>query len=267
VSGALWLLGGIVAPEHRLLVWGAALALDLAAPFAGYWLPGRRRLATTDYDIEMGHFTERCEGFIFIAIGESIVVTGTTASAAGLTSTVVLCLVVAFLEAAALWWLYFGATAHPPRRANGRASHPGSLARDAYTYLQLPIVAGIIATAVGDELLLHDAHHRLHGVALAMILGGPALFLAGDCAFRRRLHGVTNVRRLATAGVIVALAPVAGQLSVLALSVIVAALLVALVGVELRSGDHGGDRAWRAVAWPAQRARDAGPPAGGRARG
>src|SRR5687768_18484878 len=78
---------------------------------AANWLPGRGRAATTDYDIEGTHFSERCQLFIIIALGESIVVTGATASAAGLTPTVVLCLVVAFVQTAALWWLYFGATA------------------------------------------------------------------------------------------------------------------------------------------------------------
>jgi hypothetical protein len=68
---------------------------------AGYWLPGRGRAATTDYDIEGTHFAERCQVFIIIALGESIVVTGATASEAGLTPTVVLCLVVAFVQTAA----------------------------------------------------------------------------------------------------------------------------------------------------------------------
>ena len=125
-------------------------------PSAGYWLPGRGRAATTDYDIEGGHFAERCQLFIIIALGESIVVTGATASDAGLTSTVVLCLVVAFVETAALWWLYFGAAAEHSRAAMSASDDPGRLARDAYTYLHLPIVAGIIATAVGTDLLIAE---------------------------------------------------------------------------------------------------------------
>ena len=81
--------------DERLVVSIPALALELAAPAAGYWLPGRGRAAATDYDIEGTHFAERCQVFVIIALGESIVVTGATASEAGLTSTVVLCLVVA----------------------------------------------------------------------------------------------------------------------------------------------------------------------------
>ena len=133
-SGVLWLAGATLDGDQRLVLWIPALALELAAPAAGYWLPGRGRAATTDYDIEGTHFAERCQVFIIIALGESIVVTGATASAAGLTSTVVLCLVVAFVETAALWWLYFGATAEHARVTISTSDDPGRLARDAYTY-------------------------------------------------------------------------------------------------------------------------------------
>ena len=188
-SGVLWLAGATLDSDQRLMLWIPALALELAAPAAGYWLPGRGRAVTTDYDIEGTHFAERCQVFIIIALGESIVVTGATASAAGLTSTVVLCLVVAFVETAALWWLYFGATAEHARPTLSSCEDPGRLARDAYTYLHLPIVAGIIATAVANNLLIAEPHHAPDGVGAAMILGGPALFLLGESLFCWRMTG------------------------------------------------------------------------------
>jgi low temperature requirement protein LtrA len=235
VSGALWLIGATLDGDARLLLWIPAVALDLAAPVAGYWLPGRGGAATTDYDIEGGHFAERCQGFIIIALGESIVVTGATAADAGLSSTVVICLTIAFLETAALWWLYFGATAEHSRAVMRTCDDPGRLARDAYTYLHLPIVAGIIAVAAGDELLIAEPHHPLHGVGLAMVLGGPALYLLGEHLFRWRMTATANTTRLAVAAVLVLLTPVGGHVSALMLSAIVAALLTALALWELRA--------------------------------
>jgi hypothetical protein len=188
----------------------------------------------SDYDIEGTHFAERCQLFIIIALGESIVVTGATASAAGLTSTVVLCLVVAFVETAALWWVYFGATAEQARITLSTCDDPGRLARDAYTYLHLPIVAGIIATAVGNDLLIAEPHHALHGVGLAMMLGGPALFLLGESLFVWRMIRTTNVTRVALAGVLILLVPIGGHVSALLVSLIVATLLSALAAWELR---------------------------------
>ena len=149
---------------------------------------------STDWDIEGSHFAERCQLFIIIALGESIVVTGATAADAGLGSTVLLCLVVAFAETAALWAVYFGATAEHARAEMSTCDDPGRLARDAYTYGHLPIVAGIIATAVGQDLLIAHPQDALHGVGLAMVLGGPALFLLGESLFRRRITGVVEPR-------------------------------------------------------------------------
>jgi len=234
-SGVLWLAGAVLDPDQRLLLWIPALALELAAPVAGYWLPGRGRAVTSDWDIEGTHFAERCQVFIIIALGESIVVTGATASEAGLTSTVVLCLVVAFVETAALWWLYFGTATENARVTISDSDDPGRLARDAYTYAHLPIVAGIIATAVAANMLIAAPHEAPSGVGVAMILGGPALYLLGESLFCWLMTGETNVRRVAVAALLILLIPLGSQLSVLVLSLIVASLLPALAIWERRA--------------------------------
>ena len=232
-SGVLWVGGALLLEgDQRLLLWLPALAVELAAPAAGYWMPGRGRAVTTDWDIDGGHFAERCQLFIIIALGESIVVTGATASAAGLTPTVVVCLIVAFVTTAALWWLYFGTTAEHARTTMSTSGDPGRLARDAYTYGHLPIVAGIIATAVGTDLLIAHPNDELHGVGLAMMLGGPALFLLGAAAFHWRVTRTTHTTRVVVAGLLIALGLVAGQVSALVIATIVAALLAALAAWE-----------------------------------
>jgi low temperature requirement protein LtrA len=227
-SGALWLAGAPLDGDHRLLLWIPALAIDLAAPFAGYWTPGRGRSGTTDYTIDGGHFAERCQGFIIIALGESIVVTGATAAGAGLSTEVILALAVAFVETAALWWLYFGEVAAHSRRFLAASEDPGRLARDAYTYLHLPIVAGIIASAVGDDLLIAHPREPLEAAGAAMVLGGPALYLLGETFFRVRMIGSANAKRLLAIAVLCALGLLAPHVSALLLSVLVAAILTAL---------------------------------------
>jgi low temperature requirement protein LtrA len=121
-----------------------------------------------------------------------------------------------------------------------RASEdPGRLARDGYTYLHLPIIAGIIATAVGDNLLVAAPHSQLSGVGLAMVLGGPALYLLGLSLFHRRMTGNGNAERLAAAGLLILLAPLAGHVSALVLAAIIAVLLGALAIWELWIPRHG----------------------------
>jgi low temperature requirement protein LtrA len=227
-SGVLWLAGGALAGDERLILWLAALAFELAAPAAGYWLPNRGRTSTTDYDIEGGHFVERCQLFVLIALGESIVLTGATAASTGLTLIVVACLVVAFLEMAALWWLYFAGHAERSRHVMSTCDDPGRLARDAYTYGHLPIIAGIIATAVGLNLLIAAPNDALQPVGIAMVLGGPALYLLGESHYRWRISGTHNLKGITVAGVLLLLAPIAHGISALWLSVLVAALLILL---------------------------------------
>lgn len=235
-SAALWLAGAALDGDHRLALWIPALALDLLAPVGGYWLPGRGRAATSDYDIEGGHFTERCQLFVLIALGESIVLAGATAADDGLTPTIVISLVVAFLETVALWWLYFGTPSEHLRAAVIASNDPGRLARDAYTYVHVLIVAGIVATAAANNLLLAEPHEPRHGAGLAVLLGGPALFLLGATLFQWMTTGRASWDRLAAVALIAALLPLAPHLSVLALAIAITTLLTALAIWELSPG-------------------------------
>ena len=130
---------------------GAALAVDLLAPIIGYPTPRLGRSRTADYEIEGGHFAERCQGFVIITLGESIVVTGATGADAGLTTTTLAALVLAFLAPRRCGDC---TSMRPPPTHVLASKQAGRLARDAFTYPHVPIVAGIIAVAVGDDLLL-----------------------------------------------------------------------------------------------------------------
>jgi low temperature requirement protein LtrA len=231
-SGVLWIAGGLADPGVRMLFWGPALLVDLAAPLAGYRVPGLGRSDTEDYVVDGGHFAERCQGFILIALGESIVVTGATATGAGLGTSAVLALAVTFLGTAALWWLYFGEVARHSRRLMAESVNAGALARDAYTYLHVPIIAGVIAVAVGDELVIAHPGDPLETAGALAVLGGPALFLLGENFFRVRMIGSANVKRLVAVAVLAALGLVAAHVSALALAAAAVVVLVALARWE-----------------------------------
>jgi len=228
VSGVLWLAGAFAPSGLRLAFWGPALAIDLAAPLVGYRTPGRGSSATTDYPVDGGHFAERFQSFIIIVLGESIVVTGATASARGLTTITVVALVLAALITGGLWWLYFGVVAANSRRHMVAAKDPARLARDAYTYLHLPIVAGVIMVAVGDDLLLAHPRHALGAAGVVMLVGGPALYLTGEVLFRVRMIGSVNHKRVAAVLGLCVLGVVTAGLPALAVAGLVAALLTGL---------------------------------------
>lgn len=231
-TGVLWLAGALVPASLRFALWGPALAIELAGPIAGYWTPGRGRSTTIDYPVDGGHFAERFQSFLIIVLGESIIVTGATASARGLTPIRVAALAVAFLVTGALWWLYFGVVAEHSRHRLASAEDPAVLARDAYTYLHLPIVAGVIMVAVGDDLLLAHPGEALSTAGIAMLAGGPAMFLLGEVLFRVRMTGSVSRKRLLAALGLCVVGVVAQDLPALALAGLVTAVLTGLAASE-----------------------------------
>jgi low temperature requirement protein LtrA len=231
-SGLLWLAGGLVPASQRLALWGPALAVDLLAPLVGYRTPGLGRSMTTDWDVEGGHFADRFQAFIIIALGESIVVTGATASSHGLSERIVFALVVAFVVTAALWWLYFSDVAEHSQRDIAESDDPGRLARDAYTYLHLPIVAGIIAVAVSDDLLLAGPGRPFRTAGVVMTVAGPAIYLLGESFVRLRMISSISVQRVLTIAALGVLGVLGHGLSALALSAAVAAILIGLATWE-----------------------------------
>jgi len=232
----LWVLGGALGGAALIGVWLAALALDYAGPYAGYWNPWHGRSPTTEWEIESSHFAERFQLFVIIALGESIVVTGATAAGFDITLARGTAIAVAFLGSAALWWLYFDYVARIAQLRLDRADDRARLARDAYTYLHIPMIAGIIVTAVGDELVIAHPEERLSGPELAAVAGGPALYLLGHVGFRLRMAGSLSTKRLGAGAAACVAGAIGAALPALATAALVLAVLVALIVAELFSG-------------------------------
>jgi low temperature requirement protein LtrA len=188
VSGALWLLGGWLDGKERALLWVAALALEYIGPALAFAVPGLGRSSTADWDIDGGHLAERCSLFVIIALGESVLVTGSSFADTAWQPQAVLAFVSAFVGSVAMWWIYFDLGAERGSRAIRHAADPGRTARAAYTYLHLLIVAGIIVGAVADELTLRDAQQRVGAISGAVLLGGPMLYLTGNAWFKKTVN-------------------------------------------------------------------------------
>jgi low temperature requirement protein LtrA len=195
----LWIAGAPADGSTRTVLWLAALALDYGTPLVTFWLPRLPRLRPEAWEVGTEHFAERFQLFIIIALGETIVVTGATTAEQDLTTTRVVAFAFAFLATAALWWLYFSLVATIVERRLALAENRTVLARDAYTYLHVVIVAGILLTAVGDELVIAHPTEELPDGELAAVVCGPALYLLAHVALRLRMTGTISGRRLAGA--------------------------------------------------------------------
>jgi low temperature requirement protein LtrA len=142
-----------------------------------------------------------------------------------LTTARITALALAFLSTAALWWLYFNLVAAIAERRLAQAEHRTVLARDAYTYLHVAIVAGILLSAVGDELVIAHPTDELPSAELTAVVCGPALYLLAHVALRLRMTQAISTRRLA--GAVACLG--VGGIGTFAPALVVAAVLLAVL--------------------------------------
>jgi low temperature requirement protein LtrA len=243
-SGGLAVAGGLAGGTVRELLWLAAVGVDLTGSTVGFWTPGLGRSSTREWDIEGGHFAERCQAFILIALGESVVVIGATL--AGLLSgplaaphgrghvSAAIAFVLAFVGSAGLWWLYFDRSAEAGAQVIERSADPGALGRSAYHLIHPVMVAGIIVVAAADDVVLSGPGARTGLASALLILGGPALFLAGHAAFKAAVWRKVSVPRLAGIAVLALLGLVAPHVSVLVLAACAAVVVIGVVVADWR---------------------------------
>ena len=206
-------------------LWALALALDMSGPML---------FGVEGWKLVPGHFAERHGLIVIIALGESIVALGVGAEL-GVDAGVVVAAVLGIAVAAALWWLYFDVVALVAARRLSRAAagrEQNSIARDSYSFLHLPMVAGIILLALGLKKTLGDVGDPLKLVPAVALLGGTALYLLSHVAFRWRNLHTLNRQRLVCAILLIALLPLAVEVPALLIVGILAAVLTALIAYE-----------------------------------
>jgi low temperature requirement protein LtrA len=228
LAGTVWIAGAFAHGSARYAIWLLAIVIDLAGPPLLFPTPFLGRSRTSEWDISGVHFAERCQLFLIIALGESILVTGATFGALPFTAERVAALVVAFAGSVAFWWVYFDRNAELGTNVITHSSDPGALGRNAYTYFHLPIVAGVIVSAVADELII--AHPLGHATwpAVATTLGGAALFLGGHALYKWALSRQVPRGRLLACVALAALVPVGPLVPPLVLGGLAAAVVAAV---------------------------------------
>ncbi|MBM0231061.1 low temperature requirement protein A [Micromonospora sp. STR1_7] len=219
-------VGTVVGGAFQEALWAAAIVFEVVGLSTGFPVPGLGRTPAERWMVEGGHLAERCQAFILIALGESILVTGSTL-AQHLDLTMAGAFVLAFAGSVALWWVYFARSAPAAAEVIARAGErTGALGRLAFNYLHPVMVAGIIVTSAGDEKLLREPGAPATPAGALFTLGGPALFLAGHAAYRAVLWRTLPTSRIAAVVVLLALVPAAVALRVPVAVAAAAALLI-----------------------------------------
>jgi low temperature requirement protein LtrA len=224
LGSALLIVAGALDGGARTSLWIIALLIDVSTPLL---------FGTEEFHIKPGHFAERHGLIIIIALGESIVAIGAGAGFE-LEAAEVIVAILAIASVACLWWAYFDVVAIVAERRLTEAprTEQAPLARDSYSYIHFPMIAGIVLLAVGlkkAELAVDDPLKTIPAIALC---GGVAVYLLAHIAFRYRNVGTFNPHRAMATVVVLALIPLALEVDAVYAVAAVTGVLVALIAYE-----------------------------------
>jgi low temperature requirement protein LtrA len=222
---ALLIVAGFLDGGAQIACWLLALAIDYSGPYV---------FGVRGFSISADHFAERYGLIVIIALGESIVAIGIGAAGIELDATVVTAAILGLALACALWWAYFDIVALVARKKliEAHGHERARLARDSYSYLHLPMFAGIVLIALGAKKVIAHVDEPLDTVPAFALCVGVAFYLLSHDAIRYRSVRSVNPRRCLAAGVCAALTLAATRVDGVVALALVAAVCIALIAYE-----------------------------------
>jgi low temperature requirement protein LtrA len=219
----LLFVGSFLEGSSRVVLWTVAALIDYSGPA---WLT-RERLRGLQR-VAVAHFAERYGLFVIICLGESIVAIGLAASGREIDAELILAVALGLLITVGLWWTYFDRFAARAQERLESHRDPVLAAADAYSYLHLALVAGIIVFAVGVRFAIEGVDESLGEGARLALCGGVALYLVGHAAFALRIAGLLSYGKLVAAAAVLAVFALGGGLPAWAVAAAVGVVLAAL---------------------------------------
>ncbi len=195
VSAVPWLAGGLVAGPTRGLLWVAALAIDYGSAWLRYPTPRLGRIPTSQYRVAADHLAERYQQFFTLALGDLILLTTLAYADNDTTLDRTAALLLAFAATVLLWQIYVHRAGALLKATIESSRDPGGFVRSTPN-THLLMVAGVVVASAGFEVVIaHPTDHTTPWLA-AIILGGPALFLAGRARFEYEVFSRVSPPRL-----------------------------------------------------------------------
>jgi low temperature requirement protein LtrA len=225
IAGGLLLAAALVDDPVKEALWAIALLIDYGGPIV---------MGVAGLTVSPGHFAERFGLIVIIALGESIVAIGIGASGLELDAGLIAAALLGVAAAVGLWWVYFDVVALAAERTlrEAQGDTRARLARDAYAYLHLPLIAGVVLLALGVKKTLENVDADLASVPAVALCGGVALYLITHAVMRLRVLRGVDPGRLVAALACLALIPLAMNVAALAALAAVAGICLVLVGYE-----------------------------------
>ncbi|MEV1147767.1 low temperature requirement protein A, partial [Micromonospora sp. NPDC049799] len=233
-TGVLWIVGALLPSTPRVVCWLVALTLEYTAVRLGYPVPGLGRSKVSKWDIAGEHLAERYQQFFLIALGETILVAGFAYSKGPYQPSQTVAFALALATSIVIWRIYVQRAGQILAEAVGRARQPATIGRSAAD-THLVMVVGLVATAIGYELAIeHPMDYHPEPAWIAMIIGGPVLFLAGRARFEYEVFGRVSPARWIAALALLAVSPLLLHHPLLWAATTVVVVLVAVAVADAR---------------------------------
>ncbi|MFE9202315.1 low temperature requirement protein A [Micromonospora sp. NPDC007230] len=232
VSAVPWLVGAVVSEDARQAFWALALGIDYLGFRLAYPVPGLGVVPDSQREVTAEHLSERYQQFFIIALGDAILVTGTMFSLHHSEAENIAAFGVAFVTTLLLWRIYVHKSGELLPQAISQSKQPSRFLNTA-PYTHLLMVAGVVTTAAGFDLVLHEPTGRTPPAWAAVILGGPAMFLIGRSVFEYEVFSRVSLSRPGGLLALLTIAP-----AVLFLPPLCAALGAMLVLAGVAVADH-----------------------------
>lgn len=215
IAACFWLAGAFTEHWTRAAFWSVAVLCEYVSPMFGFALPGLGRSRTSDWTIEGGHLAERCQLFVIVALGETLLASGAMlAKAATWNVTILSALLATFLGTLAMWWLYFGTSSKDATATITGSDDPGRIGAY-FHYIHAVLIAGIIVTAVGNDLVMAHPHDAVKPAYALVLAAGPAIYLIGSAIYKRVVYGRVPASHMAGVVLLALLVPVASRVDLL----------------------------------------------------
>lgn len=240
ISAVFWIAGACCQGSWRIALWVVAVLCDYISPMFGFALPFLGRSdSRTEWTIEGHHLVERCQLFVIIAFGETILMTGDSlGEVEAWSSHIVISAVVSFIGSLAMWWVYFDVSSEAGSRKIQNVSDPGWLGL-VYSIIHVILVGAIIICAVGDELIVaHPDKQTGYGSVFVLIMG-PILYIVANSIYKMITCRILPLSHILSVVALLLMLPWPYHASLLVVNVLVTSVFVFLIVFDLFYPDKG----------------------------
>ena len=245
ISAVFWITGAILQGEWQILLWIIAAICDYTAPMHGFALPRLGRSdSSKEWTIEGHHLVERCQLFVIIAFGETLLMTGASLSEVEeWTPLVIISAVISFIGSLAMWWVYFDVSSEAGSRKIQEVKDPGKLGL-IYNAIHIVLVGALIICAVGDELIVAHPEQEMRAEVVFVLIIGPIVYILANSIYKYVTCRMLPLSHIIAVIALALLLPWPYHISLLTMSILVTSVFIFVIVFDMLFPNKGFKIKW-----------------------